>query len=56
MLLMLLYRNNLTVNISFDEGKSWEQRMPIYNNPSVANAAAYSDMVNLDSYSIGVFV
>lgn len=47
-------RNNLTVKISTDKGESWEVRIPIYNNPSVADAAAYSDMVNLDSYSLGV--
>ena len=47
-------RNNLTVRISTDKGESWEVRIPIYNNPSVADAAAYSDMVNLDSYSLGV--
>jgi len=38
-------RNNLTLRISFDDGKTWKKNFVIYNNPDKGDAAAYSDIV-----------
>lgn len=43
-------RNNLTVRISYDEGKTWTEGKTIYDGPS-----AYSDLTILENGDIGVF-
>lgn len=48
-------RDNLTLRISYDDGKTWEKNFVIYKNPSKNDAAAYSDIVKLSKKEIGVF-
>lgn len=43
-------RENLTVRISYDEGKTWSEGKTVYDGPS-----AYSDMTILKNGDIGVF-
>lgn len=43
-------RRNLTVRISYDEGKTWSEGKTIYEGP-----AAYSDLTVLENGEIGVF-
>ena len=47
-------RDNLTLRISFDDGKTWKKNFVIYKNPSQPDAAAYSDIVKLYGKKIGV--
>lgn len=49
-------RNNLTVKISFDEGKTWEKPILIdrTEDPSKQAWTAYSDLVKLSDSSIGI--
>lgn len=47
-------RNNLTLRISYDDGKTWEKNIVIYNNEKQADAAAYSDIVSTSKKEIGV--
>lgn len=49
-------RNNLTVKISFDEGKSWPKMIPIDRNddPKILPWTAYSDLVLLDKSNLGI--
>ncbi|MBK7087382.1 MAG: exo-alpha-sialidase [Chitinophagaceae bacterium] len=47
-------RDNLTLRISFDDGKTWKKNFVIYKNPSQPDAAAYSDIVKLSGKKIGV--
>ena len=51
-------RNNLTVRISFDEGKSWKKSFLIDTNPNAADQnndyTAYSDLVKIDSRRVGI--
>ena len=47
-------RDNLTLSISFDDGKTWKKNFVIYKNPSQPDAAAYSDIVKLSGKKIGV--
>ncbi|HRD58041.1 MAG TPA: sialidase family protein [Ferruginibacter sp.] len=47
-------RNNLTLRISFDDGKTWKKNFVIYNNPDKGDAAAYSDIVKTGKKTIGV--
>jgi sialidase-1 len=42
-------RRDLTMLLSFDEGKSWERKTVIHSGP-----AAYSDLVKLDGHQFGV--
>ena len=51
-----LHRDNLTLRISFDEGKTWPKRIPI-DKSSVEGAkdfTAYSDLVKMNNNQIGV--
>jgi sialidase-1 len=51
-----LRRDNLTLRISFDEGKTWPKRIPI-DKSSVEGAkdfTAYSDLVKMNNNQIGV--
>lgn len=47
-------RDNLTLRISYDDGKTWKKSMLIYSNPKQGDAAAYSDIVKLSNKEIGV--
>lgn len=47
-------RNNLTLRISFDDGKTWKKNFVLYNNPMQPDAAAYSDIVKLSKKEIGI--
>ncbi|WP_035455719.1 sialidase family protein [Algoriphagus terrigena] len=49
-------RNQLTVKISFDEGKTWELTMPIdyTGDESKLPWTAYSDLVNLNESTLGI--
>jgi len=50
-------RNNLTLRISYNEGKTWKKNFLIDKNASgkeIDGYTAYSDIVNLDSNKIGV--
>jgi sialidase-1 len=51
-----LHRDNLTLRISFDEGKTWAKRIPI-DKSTVEGAkdfTAYSDLVKMSNKEIGV--
>lgn len=49
-------RNFLTIKISYDEGKTWDQIIPIdYSDDPKKHAwTAYSDLVNLNKNTLGV--
>ena len=49
-------RNYLTVKISYDEGKTWSQVIPIdySDNPEKYAWTAYSDLVSLDERTLGI--
>lgn len=49
-------RNNLTLRISADEGKTWSRSYPIDKNPANKKSAytAYSDIVKIGKHGIGV--
>lgn len=49
-------RNDLTLRISYDEGKTWPKAFPIYKGESGSNVdfSAYSDMVKLNRNTVGV--
>lgn len=48
-------RNNLTLRISYDEGKSWSANIPVYvGKDNKADYAAYSDIISLDQKTVGV--
>ena len=51
-------RNNLTLSISYDEGKTWKKHFLIYNNKSVLlqnfDYSAYCDLIKLDNKQVGI--
>ncbi len=47
-------RDNLTLRISYNDGKTWKDSFVIYNNPAQPDAAAYSDIVKISDKEIGV--
>lgn len=51
-------RDNLTLRISFDEGKTWAKSIPVYNGHSDSRKrfdySAYSDLVKMDKNHIGI--
>jgi sialidase-1 len=47
-------RNNLTLRISFDEGKTWPVSQTIANDASREDFAAYSDLVLIDKKTVGI--
>lgn len=49
-------RDNLTLRISTDEGKSWPRSYPVDKNPANKKSSytAYSDIVNTSKHKIGV--
>jgi sialidase-1 len=49
-------RDNLTLRISFDEGKTWAKKFPIDKSPDgKKDFTAYSDIVMMGKNKIGVF-
>jgi len=51
-----LHRDNLTLRISFDEGKTWKQNYVIAKSPAgyQGDFSAYSDLVPVDKKHIGI--
>ncbi|MES2064385.1 MAG: sialidase family protein [Bacteroidota bacterium] len=51
-----LYRDNLTLRISFDEGETWKQNYVIAKSPAgyQGDFSAYSDLVPVDEKHIGI--
>ncbi len=47
-------RHNLTLRISFDEGKTWKKNFVLYINPNQKEAAAYSDIVKIAKKKVGI--
>lgn len=51
-------RNNLTLQISYDEGKTWKKKFLIYKNQSELlqnfDYSGYCDLISLDSKQIGI--
>ncbi|CAG5017669.1 Sialidase [Dyadobacter sp. CECT 9275] len=47
-------RNNLTLRISYDEGKTWAKNILIGSEPGSADYTAYSDIVQTGKKTIGV--
>jgi sialidase-1 len=47
-------RNNLTLRISKDNGKTWGKSISIYRAEKKGDVAAYSDIVKVDKSTIGV--
>jgi sialidase-1 len=51
-------RNNLTLRISYDEGKTWIKNIPVHKSQSEPKQnfaySAYSDLVKLDDNHIGI--
>ncbi len=49
-------RDNLTLRISYDDGKTWQKSFTVYKstNPKQGDPAAYSDIVKLNKKNIGV--
>lgn len=48
-------RDNLTLRISFDDGKTWKTTIPIDKSSDNAEShTAYSDLVKLDSHTVGI--
>jgi len=51
-------RNHLTLQISFDEGVSWQKRINIYSGADAASGkfdfAAYSDLIKMGARHIGI--
>lgn len=48
-------RDNLTLRISFDEGKTWPKNFLVYKGDKQGDNAAYSDIVKLSRNEVGVF-
>ncbi len=47
-------RNDLTLRISFNDGKTWTKNILVYTREGDNNASAYSDIVQIDANQIGV--
>ncbi len=48
-------RNNLTVRISKNNGKTWKKNIVVYAKSGKGDHAAYSDLVKIDKNRVGVF-
>lgn len=50
------HRNNLTIKISYDEGKTWTKSILVdrTEDPKKSSWTAYSDLVNLDQNKVGI--
>jgi sialidase-1 len=50
-----LYRNNLTLRLSYDEGKTWSSRFPVDSGQDIKlDHTAYSDLVQISEHEIVV--
>lgn len=49
-----LRRNNLTIKLSFDEGKSWSKSILIDGDNSAKDYTAYSDLVKVNDREVGI--
>jgi sialidase-1 len=47
-------RNNLTLRISYDEGKTWKKSILVDSNSNKSDFTAYSDIVKLSKKKIGI--
>jgi sialidase-1 len=47
-------RDNLTLRISFDEGKNWEKSFVLDKDETVKDNSAYSDIVKISGKALGV--
>ncbi|MFZ9388415.1 MAG: sialidase family protein [Chitinophagaceae bacterium] len=47
-------RDNLTLRISFDDGKTWEKNFVLDKDESTGDNAAYSDLVRISGNKVGV--
>ncbi|MFT4092919.1 MAG: sialidase family protein [Niabella sp.] len=47
-------RDNLTLKISYNDGRTWKKNIRIYSNPAINDAAAYSDIVKISKRVIGI--
>ncbi|WP_194973011.1 sialidase family protein [Aquiflexum lacus] len=50
------HRNNLTIKISYDEGKTWSKSILVdrTTDPKKSSWTAYSDLVNIDQNTVGI--
>jgi sialidase-1 len=50
------HRNNLTIKISYDEGKTWSKSILVDRtaDPKKSSWTAYSDLVNIDQNTVGI--
>lgn len=48
-------RNNLTLRVSKNNGKTWKKNLLVYSKPGKGDHAAYSDIVKIDNKRVGVF-
>lgn len=50
------HRNNLTIKISYDEGKTWLKSILVdrTDDPKKSSWTAYSDLVNIDQNTVGI--
>ena len=48
-------RDDLTLRISKNDGKTWYKSIPVYSNALKRDAAAYSDIVKVGKKHVGVF-
>lgn len=48
-------RNNLTLRISYDDGKTWTKSLVVDKSDDVKSYTAYSDLVKISKNEIGVF-
>jgi sialidase-1 len=51
-----LHRNNLTLRVSFDDGKTWKKNLEIDKSPpgQEMSYSAYSDIIEIDKKTIGI--
>lgn len=47
-------RNNLTLRISFDDGKTWNKNYLIYKSDESKDNAAYSDIIPISHTEVGI--
>lgn len=48
-------RNNLTMRISKNNGKTWKRNILVYSRSGKGDHAAYSDLVKIDNRRVGIF-
>jgi sialidase-1 len=50
------HRNNLTIKISMDEGRSWTKSIPVdrTDDPTKPSWTAYSDLATINKSTLGI--